>query len=720
MSDVDIKGEYQTNYQYAQDYWASYLSSAQTYTLGASGYTWTTEERQQLAKEGREPIEFNITRRPIEYFSGYLRDNLKSIVYTGVENSDEETAKLFTELGLQIWDKGKGYREFLNAADEMFKAGMSLCGIQMDYSKDFINGDITFFKRTYNSFLLDPTFESITLEDCNFAITRDLINPSYAKQLLHKHVDTQVIDDIPYGFRDNKFLQYNPQFTNIINNRKIIAYDQYYRRTSRMRKFLIDERNDEYKDITDFDDEEMDRLELGLYRIGKFNDEAGLMGIDRESIPQVKIMSVERPFIELNVLLNGECVYSGEDGTGITETYPFAPLLCYFEPSVWMSEQRVQGIASSEWSNQRQFNKRHMKIIDMFDSVISTGYKYLIGSVPDVSDLQQAGQNKLIGVDPDNAPQGLDSVQQLVGGNVSPALIEYQKILDDLSLTLANVNQSVLGIDEGGNTQISGRLAQVRIAQGLTANRKVFDNIEDAQQVLGGLVMQCIQKKYPASKIERMLGRPPTDQFYEKQFEQYDATIKESVRSKTQKDLYYYELVNLKREGIVDVPEDEIIRALEMSGIDDLRESIERRQQQIAEQQEKVDAQERMALELGNAQKEQALSLAQERRARVVADLALSSERASEAEENRAQAALARAKTITEISNMEADKILKVLGFVNMLEQQEIADREAIDQKINSEANAINSETQGSFENQQMQAMQQYDQGSNNQLPDQL
>jgi len=52
----------------------------------------------------------------------------------------------------------------------------------------------------------------------------------------------------------------------------------------------------------------------------------------------------------------------------------------------------------------------------------------------------------------------------------------------------------------------------------------------------------------------------------------------------------------------------------------------------------------------------------------VVADISLAQERASEAEENRAQAALARAKTITEIAQMQDDRILQVLEFVNMLE----------------------------------------------------
>lgn len=703
LTDAEVRSEFQENYKYARDYWAPFQKDAQVYTLAASGYTWSDDERKELIKIGREPLEFNIIRRPLQFFSGYLRDNINQIIYAPVEGSDQLTADQFTKLSYYIWDKGQGYPVFLDAADEAFKSGISLCGIQMDYSKDFVNGDISFYKRTYNSFYLDPTFENIDLRDCSFGITRDLISKQYAKQLL-PFVDPKIIDDLTQGFRDDKFMQYHPEFTTFSRNRNLLAYDQYYRRTTRTRKFLVDLKSAFYRDITDLDSDEIDKLKFGIGRFERMRNDPE---IDPDDIPEIEIRDVDRDYVELNIMLNGERVYCGEDKTGIVHTYPFVPLICYMEPSIWMPSQRIQGIPACNWSLQRQFNKRHMKIIDMMDSDISTGFKYLLGSVPDPQELQQSGQNKIIGIDPENAPQGLDSVQQLQGGGANPALIEYQQILDQLSLTLSNVNESSMGIDEKGNTQISGRLAQVRIAQGLRGNRKIMDNVETAQQVLGGLVLKVIQNHMPPGKVERILAETPSDQFYEQEFEQYDAVIKEGVRSKSQKDAYYYELVNLKRDGIVDVPENEIVRALQMAGLSDLEKAITEQDKQKAEQAAKIAQAEQMQIELGNAQKEQMIALAQERRARVVADLSLSQERASEAEENRAQAALARAKTITEIASMQDERILKVLEFVNMLEQQEAQDRININDQIHSESNQINTETSGTVENQQAQAMQQ-------------
>ncbi len=713
LTDNEIRGEFQENYRYAHDYWAPFIKDAQVYTLAASGYTWSDDERKALIKEGREPLEFNILRRPLQFFSGYLRDNINEIIYSPVEGSDQKTADQFTKLSYYIWDKGQGFPVFLDACDEAFKSGIALCGIQMDYSKDFVNGDIKFFKRTYNSFYLDPTFESIDLSDCSFGITRDLIDKQYAKQLL-PFVDPKFIDDLSMGYRDDKFIQYHPEFTTFSRNRNLIAYDQYYKRITKKRKFLVDMKSAFYRDITDRSSEEIQKLKLAIHRFKEMRENADELEINPDDVPEIEIRSVERSFIELNIMLNGQRVYCGEDKTGVNQTYPFVPIICYMEPSIWMASQRIQGIASCNWSAQRQFNKRHMKIIDMMDTSISTGFKYLIGSVADPTDLQQSGQSKLIGVDPENAPQGLDSVQELRGGSANPELIQYQQVLDQLTLTLSNVTESALGIDEKGNTQISGRLAQVRIAQGLRGNRKIFDNVETSQQVLGGLILKTLQNHYPPGKVERILAEKPTEQFYEQEFEQYDAVIKEGVRSKSQKDAYYYELVNLKRDGIVDVPQAEIVRSLSMAGLSDLEEAIAQQDEMLAKRSALEMEATKAQMDVLLATKEEKLGLAQERRSRVISNLSLKDERESEAQQNIAQAALDRAKAITEIASMHESRILQVLKFVNELERQEAEGREAQKMQVSAQANAINAETQGSDENLEKQAMQQMQQSEQN------
>jgi len=682
LNDQETSAEFEDNYRYSNDYWNPFIQQAQIYTQAAAGKTWSGPELQKFLSEKREPLELNIMRRPLQFFSGYLRDNLNSIVIGPVENSDQKTADQLTTLSYDAWDKGNGYNTFLDAGDEGMKAGISLCGIQMDYTRDFINGEIDFFKRTSNSFLLDPTFEKIDLMDCGFAITRDLLNVGLVKALL-PFIDASVIDDIHGGLRDNKFLSYNPNFGNIRDKRNVLAYDQYYKRISKKRLMVVDRDGSSYKDITDLDKDEKQRFKIGIKRIHDLHRDADALGIEKRDLPPlVELETVDRGFVELNIMLNGQKVWNGEDKTKINETYPFVPILWYMEPSLWDPTTRIQGLPATLYSANRQFNKRHMKIVDMMDTEISTGYKYLLGSVPDPEELKQAGQNRIIGVAPD-APEGLNSVQQLTGGGTNPALMEYQKILDDLTLTLANVNESVLGVDEKGNTQVSGRLAQVRIAQGLRSNRKVFDNIEFSQKILGGLVLKAIQRNYTPAKVERLLGEEPTEQFYDDEFEQYDAIVKEGIRSQSQKDAYYQELITLKREEIVNVPEVEIIDALQMAGMSRLKESIAKQAEQQAQQEKETQDK---ANALVEATMEDKKALAHERNTRADANEGLRMERASESVQNIASAALDRAKAIVEISQLEDSRIIEALRIMNEISAQEEAKKEMQDAKIDMES----------------------------------
>ena len=126
-----------------------------------------------------------------------------------------------------------------------------------------------------------------------------------------------------------------------------------------------------------------------------------------------------------------------------------------------------------------------------------------------------------------------------------------------------------------------------------------------------------------------------------------------------------------------------------MSGISDLKESIEEREKQAQEQQEKVNAQEVAALELVNSQKIANLSLSKEREARVLADIGLAQERSSEATSNLADAALARAKTMVEIDSLNEERLLKLYAFMEQLHAEETALEQEEEQANAEKANNI-------------------------------
>ena len=92
MDNYVIQKDFDEHLKYAKNFWDGFVTDAKTYTLAQAGYTWSEAERQALLKDGREPLELNIMRRQMQFYSGYLRDSLNSIVIGPVEGSDQETA----------------------------------------------------------------------------------------------------------------------------------------------------------------------------------------------------------------------------------------------------------------------------------------------------------------------------------------------------------------------------------------------------------------------------------------------------------------------------------------------------------------------------------------------------------------------------------------------------------------------------------------------------
>jgi hypothetical protein len=372
---------------------------------------------------------------------------------------------------------------------------------------------------------------------------------------------------------------------------------------------------------------------------------------------------------------------------------------------------RYQGIVRSLYDAQRIFNKRNMKVIDIMDKIIYGSTKYMLGAVDDARELLQSGSKRLIGIQPGFSMDDVQEVQANTSG--ISEIVQYSQVIDNLFNDLAGINETLLGNDEGGNTQVSGRLAQVRTANGVRANRKIFDQLDFSQKLIVQKLLTVLQNNFSVEKIARMLNEEPTEQFFDRQFEKFDAVIKQGVESVTQQDQFYFELVNLKREGIVDIPEAEIIRALPITGKSELLEAIESQQEETKEQQRKVVELEQLQKELVNAQIEQNLALAQERRGRVLSDIGLAKERSAEAEENRASAALDRAKTLVEIQKLDREQVVRVLEFVNTLQLQEEQKQKEKDAEILDQSNQIMNTTEQLFQQRQEQQSAKAEQSSN-------
>lgn len=354
-------------------------------------------------------------------------------------------------------------------------------------------------------------------------------------------------------------------------------------------------------------------------------------------------------------------MYTGPDPTGL-DTFPFVAVIGYFEPLLDIIELKIQGIVRSIVDAQRQYNRRHSQIIDLMESVINTGWISKNGAVVDPTMLLQSGQGRNVVLN-----DGFDvnaDIREINPPSVPQGYLQYQDIIDKNIMEIPGGSEELLGISSTGDSQVSGRLAEVRASNGLKGNRGLFDNLEQVLKWLGDIVLQAIQINYTAGKVYRITKREPTPEFFSGEFGQYDSVIKQSVLTQTQKAAYYFQLLQLREMGIA-IPDDEIVDAAPLQGKYRLRQKMEQIAQQQSQQAQMAMAAEERQAALEASQIENNLALAQERRARVMADLGLAKERQSEAEQNHAKAMLDNVRTYAEIEDLDRTHMLDALKFAH-------------------------------------------------------
>lgn len=655
-----------------------YYAAAYRDLRAYAGDNWTNKEKTKLERQNRMILELNKIRRVVNLYSGYERENRTATVCAPVEGSDTRTADQFSNLLYYIYDKSNADYVISEAFEHSLKTGLAIIGLYMDYSRDKVNGDIKMYWKPFNALMLDPYFTKRDLSDCDQASTRDLLSKEQIKFML-PWVDPSVIDNLPTGIRDNKYqyLGIYRQYNSTYISKNLCTYDQYWKRVNKPQKYLVDMETGVTEEWNG-DREEEKVLKIQLAEESERRAEMGLG-------PRLQLIHSHKRSLELNIIVSGQLLYSGPDPTGL-DTFPFVPVLLYHEPLIDTFELKIQGIVRSIVDAQRQYNRRHSQIIDIMESIINTGWITKNGAVLDPNMLMQAGQGRQIVVN-----EGYDvnaDVREVSPPNIPPGYLQYQDIIDKNIMEIPGASDELLGLSSVGDSQVSGKLAEVRASNGLKGNRGIFDNLEQTKKYLGKLVIEAIQKNYSPGKVERIIGEEPTEEFFSGQFEEYDCAIKQAVKTSTQREAYYYQILQLIAMG-APIPWDKALEVAPLQGSTKLHEILaqQQQQQQVAAQAELEAAQMQKMLDMASVN--QSNALAEERRARVLADIGLAKERESEVVQNHAKAFLDNAKTIGEINDLPRKRLIEVLQLAAELRQQEKQSAEVELQKDMKRAEAL-------------------------------
>lgn len=641
-NDLDIIRDFDTFYNEAYTCWNSFFPLADRDLNFFLGDQWDEREKRQLFQEGRSTFVFNRIRRNINMVTGYQRKNRLSSVVVPVEDSDQKTADQLSKLLLYVMNYGEGYQVISDCFSGALKTGWNLMDIWVDYREDPVNGDIKFGREPYNGFIIDPYFSKRDFSDVGYILRRKYLNPDHVASLLPGQED-EVYALYRMGWeRDDKFtwLPYQRQ----PNGQELMAYNEMTMQKWKNVPMLVDMETGE---TSEFD---MDRESVKLFL---------------DQYPQLKVVQKPKRYIEKHIIVNDKVMSTEIDPYELNE-YSSVPFMAIFEPESDHWGLKVQSLIRCMVDPQRESNRRRSQMVDILDSQINSGWIATENSVINPRSLFQSSQGKVIWRRED-APPG--SLEKIPPAQIPPSMFQLQEMYDRDLVEIAGINDAAFGQSE--NAGESGVMMMLRQGASLVNLQDIFDNLRYSQKMVSTKALKIIQTWKP-SKVKRILGEEPTQEFYNEEFTKYDVTVQEGVLTDTQRQMYFRQLVDLRQLG-APVTGEMLATAAPIQNKSEFTEELAQMEQQQAQQ---AQEQQQIQQQVLSAQMQQSqakaisdIALGKERFTRSIANLGLEDERAAEAVENRSVSALNRVKAMKELQSMDDDRLLKYLQIVRIMEE---------------------------------------------------
>jgi len=594
----------------------------------------------------RKQFNFNRIRRVVNMISGNQRRNRKSIIAVPTENGDADTADQFSKILMWLSQQEGVLETISDSFHGSLVTGMNLLQVWMDYRRDPISGDIRVDNCAYNSFLIDPFFKKADLSDCNGLWKRSFVSKKEALSLLPDQADEIMgMQGQAGGGKDGKF-EFMPESLNS-GNQGLLAYDEYYYRDYRTQRMLVDTQTGETMEWKSSKEESLEEF-LATY-------------------PQVTVINQEVPTVKLAIVLEGRVMYDGPNPLGI-DIYPFVPVFAYYNPQIPYFPWRIQGVVRGLRDAQYLYNRRRQIELDILESQLNSGWVYKENALVNPKDVFLSAQGRGLAL---KEEANMTDVQRINAPQIPPSMIQLSELLAREVMEISGVNEELLG---SATDDKAGILSMLRQGAGLTTLQGLFDNLDNAQKLLGKILIELIQVNFTPGKVKRIIEEEPTAQFYNKAFGRYDAAVEDGLNTTTQRQMQFAQLLHLREVG-VQVPDSVLLEASTLQNKKQLTETIAKQAEQQA-QQTNVQMQASMAELEARIESEKARAVANrglgiERISRVEENKALAIERKAEAQKDRFSGILDLAKAMKEMEDIDLRQIEKLITLSQMVKKQE-------------------------------------------------
>lgn len=581
---------------------------------------------------------FNLTRRHTNMICGRQRQNRKNTIALPIHEDDDSLADDFNKV-LRYCENRDGFQEYFSEAFEnAICLGRDWLHLYPDYSMDPVSGDL--FTDAVGPFnmLCDSYSRKQDLSDCNGLWRRRWTSKEAAKLLLPGY--SKEIDKMsPGGMKDGRF-PVQAELQNVAMS-QLFTFDEFYYRTTRPAKMIIDPHTGEATEWEQDDSDESDMMERTL-----------------AMQPWLIVKEQQVPTVKLCISLSDKIVYNGPNLLSIDE-YPFVPMTCYHEPDMQSYPWRTMGVIRNIRDAQFLYNMRKVIELQILQSSVNAGWIFPIDAVTDIKAFRQSsgGDGFLVPLKAGHLP---NEIQRIEPVPIPQSLIELSNNLAEDITKITGVNEELLG---SATDDKSGILSMLRQGASLTTLQTIFDKADYSQRLYGNIRLKAIKKNFSKGKVAQILGHEADPRFFLSHSLKYSITVEEGNYSATQRQTELQQLLHFKELGM-QIADKSILRAAFITDkkkviqeMEEQTQQAQQQQQQQAQQQAKVDD-----AKIMNMQTKSQLDLA-----KVQESMAKSHELESMSEHHQMEADYALVKTAMELEDVQFEQIRKAFELAQAI-----------------------------------------------------
>jgi len=468
-----------------QTYWSEADTDMRFY---AGDQTVIGDLYGNIPSDSRRTFNFNRIRRVVNMITGYQRQHRKSTIITALENEGMETADQFSEILTWINNTSNLYEIISEAFLGSVITGLNFLGVDLDFSKDPISGDIGYRNVPYSSFLVDPFFRNHDLSDCDYFWERRYVSRQQAMEMFpeSRKKISSMVSKAAGSARDGRFYFLPENYG--YSQQDLIYLDMFYYKDSRSCEILVDKMSGETRE---------------------WNGEEEELKSFLRKFPNVEIKKSYKPTVKAAFLLQDWVVYHGENPLGV-DCYPYVGFFGYYTPEIPHYPFRIGSVVKDCRDAQYLYGRRKRVELDILESQINSGFIYKQSALVNPDDIYLQGQGKGVAL---KREADMNDVQKIQPAQIPPSMLEISRSLAEEVQQISGVNEELLG---SATDDKSGILSMLRQGAGLVTLQQLYDQCDQSQKQLGNITVEVIQKNFSIGKTRKIIHEDPTEEFFTK------------------------------------------------------------------------------------------------------------------------------------------------------------------------------------------------------------